>query len=129
MSMKKNILIVVLTVFLCASLLTNGYTFVKQLENKDVGAFKTGDQYGQYDSHVEGFSFKIDKKTALKLGNVILQQRIFGDKMYKETQYVVEEYKDYYIVSRFPKHPANGGDYLVAINKKDGKILSIWGEL
>lgn len=50
-----------------------------------------------------------------------------GEKVFKSTTYkLYTNNKRYYILLRVPKKPMAGGDYGVAIDKKDGKILKMW---
>lgn len=71
----------------------------------------------------------IDEKLALDIGNAIIKSvcsRWDGDVL-KNTQFIVYELKDQdaFVICRW--YPDRmGGDYNVAISKKDGAILKMW---
>jgi len=71
--------------------------------------------------------FVLDEVTAFKIGDAILK-KVFGEEKIKNTTFTVCEIKGegYFVVTRLPVPRIPGGEYNVAINKEDGKILKIW---
>ena len=70
--------------------------------------------------------FYVTEKLALEIGDAVLRGYISEEELAKMTLTVRDiPGRDFYVVSRFYKGVA-GGDYNVAINKEDGKILRIW---
>ncbi|WP_313563861.1 hypothetical protein [Ruminiclostridium cellobioparum] len=82
--------------------------------NSDVGTYKKG--------------INIDQEIALEIGNLIIKH-VYGENVIKKTDYLVFELEgqDVIVISRVPKGGNTvGGDYNVAISKKDASILRIW---
>lgn len=70
----------------------------------------------------------IDEKLALEIGNAVIKS-VYNEDVLLQTEFVVCELedKDAWVVSRIPKGGETlGGDYNVAISKKDGAIIKIW---
>lgn len=72
--------------------------------------------------------FIVDEKLALEIGNAVIKS-VYNENILLQTEFVVYELKDkdIFVVSRIPKGDEKlGGDYNVAVNKKNGAILKIW---
>jgi len=75
--------------------------------------------------------FSIDDKLAFEIGSALLK-KAFGETTFFDYHFIIIEVleEDIFIVSALPPAEPNrvplGGDYNVAINKKDGKIIKIW---
>ena len=70
----------------------------------------------------------VDEKLALEIGNAVIKS-VYNENVLLQTEFVVCELenKDVFVVSRMPKDSETlGGDYNVAISKKDGAIIKIW---
>lgn len=70
----------------------------------------------------------VDEKLALEIGNAVIKS-VYNENVLLQTKFVVCELegKDVFVVSRIPKSDETlGGDYNVAISKKDGAIIKIW---
>lgn len=100
--------------------------------------YVTGDYYDRdyYDSNYGIYpgEFEIDEELALDIGNSVIKS-LCGDNeddILEKTEFVVYKIKedvdkDVFVVGRwYPDRMGEG--YYVAINKRDGAILKIWGE-
>ena len=71
-------------------------------------------------------NFVITEALALEIGRAVLKDT-YGEVFSEETLTVKEvEKQKFFVVSFTQEGYALGGDFNVAINKKDGKILKIW---
>ena len=125
--MKRNIII-------CLLLLTISLVFVSGCSNADDMPADDGKFLGvvsywdiDFDNEAGVADIIIDEKLALEIGNAVLQS-VFGQNLITDTEFLVGEVKDkdIFIVTRVLKGVEMGGDYNVAISKKDGAILRIW---
>jgi hypothetical protein len=69
--------------------------------------------------------FVVTEALALEIGKAVLKH-ICGEEIFYENTLTVKEVKKFFVVSFTQEGYALGGDFNVAINKKDGKILKIW---
>ena len=117
--MKK----ILICMFICCCLLVSCNSSNPE---KDEGEFRGVVPASQVGGGIP-VKYAIDEEMALEIGNAILK-KIFGEEVIKNTRFIVCEVdgKDYFVVSRLPKNYEMGGDFGVAINKEDGKILKVW---
>jgi len=71
--------------------------------------------------------FVVTEALALEIGRAVLKDT-YGEEVFSEITLTVKEVEKQklYVVSFTQEGYALGGDFSVAINKKDGKILKIW---
>ena len=80
------------------------------------------------DIRVNDIAFEMDEETALEIGDIILT-KILGEEWINNSTFIVSYavFEEVFIVTRMPSELVPGGDFSVAINKEDGRILKIWG--
>ena len=108
----KNIKIIACFILSCLLLVSCGSSSDKIDFKDDIGMYK---------------NFVITEALALEIGRAVLKDT-FGEKVFSENTLTVKEVEKQklFVVSFTQEGYALGGDFNVAINKKDGKILKIW---
>ena len=122
--MKKNIIFIILLLLLTSCNIA--------YEDTDIGTFEGVVPKGRFDidknNVVLPSGFYVNQELALSIGNAVIKD-FSGEKFILESTYIVKEIQDedIFIVTRFPKKNQLGGDINVAIDKRNGCILKIWG--